>query len=71
MPSRQMSSREVYRQKALHCLQAAARVHHSGQRVALLSLASNYMTLADYVGGDEAYRAAHWGAPDHREQSDS
>jgi hypothetical protein len=50
MPSREMSNREAYRQKALHCLRAADKVHDSSERVALLSLASNYMTLADYVG---------------------
>src|SRR5262245_59302661 len=50
MASRDLSIREAYRQKALHCLRAADKVHGSSERVALLSLASNYMTLADYVG---------------------
>ena len=55
-----MSNRETYRQKALHCLRAADRMRDSGERVALLSLASNYMTLANYVGGyeDRAARRA-------------
>jgi len=59
-----MSNREAYRQKALHCLQAADKVHDSSERVVLLSLASNYMTLADYVGGHEASRKVHWGDRD-------
>src|SRR5260370_41619867 len=58
MPGHEMSNREAYRQKALHCLRAADKVHNSGERVALLSLASNYMTLADYVAGHDA-RTAH------------
>jgi hypothetical protein len=58
-PSRKMSNREAYRQKAQHCLWAADRAHDSGERVALLSLASNYMRLADYVGRHEDYCAAH------------
>ena len=71
MPSRGMSNREAYRQKALHCLRAADKVHDSGERIALLSLASNYMTLADYVGGHEDSRAAHRGDRDRDTQSDS
>ena len=59
-----MSNRETYRQKALHCLRAADKVHDSSERVVLLSLASNYMTLADYVGGHEASRMVHWGDRD-------
>jgi hypothetical protein len=53
MPGRKMSNREAYRQKALYCLRAADKIHDSGERVALLSLASNYMTLADYAGRHE------------------
>lgn len=53
-----MSKRETYRQKALHCLRAADRMRDSSERVALLSLASNYITLANYVGDCED-RAAH------------
>jgi hypothetical protein len=53
MPNREMSNREAYRQKALHCLRAADKVHDLAERIALLSLASNYMTLADYAGGHE------------------
>jgi hypothetical protein len=70
MPSREMSNREVYRQKALYCLQAADKVQDSGERVVLLSLASNYMTLADYVGGHEDRRTAHLGDQDRDMQSD-
>jgi hypothetical protein len=71
MPSREMSNREAYRQKALHRLRAADKAHDSGERVALLSLASNYMTLADYVGGHEDCRTAHRGERDRGTQSDS
>ena len=71
MPSREMSNREAYRQKALHCLRAVDRVHDSGERVVLLSLASNYMALADYVGGHEDCRASHRGDRDRGMQSDS
>jgi hypothetical protein len=71
MPSREMSSRDAYRQKALRCLRAADKVRDSGERVALLSLASNYMRLADYVGRHEDYRAAHRDDRDHDTQSDS
>jgi hypothetical protein len=70
MPSREMSNREAYRQKALHCLRAADKVHDSAERVALLSLASNYMTLADYVGGDEDCYTAHRRDRDRDTQSD-
>jgi hypothetical protein len=71
MPSRARSNREAYRQKALRCLRAADKVHDSGERVALLSLASNFMTLADYVGSREDCRAAHWGdRRDHETQTD-
>jgi hypothetical protein len=48
-----MSNRENYRQKALCCLHAAHTVRGSGERLALLSLAGNYMALAGYVGGRE------------------
>ena len=71
MPSREISNREAYRQKALHCLRAADRVHDSSERVALLSLASNYMTLADYVGGHEDCRTARRGDRDRDTQSNS
>jgi hypothetical protein len=71
MPSREMSNREAYRRKALHCLRAADRAHDSGERVALLSLASNYMTLADYVGGHEDYPTAHRRDRDRDTQSDN
>jgi hypothetical protein len=71
MPSREMTNREAYRQKALHCLRAADKVHDSGVRVVLLSLASNYMALADYVGGHECCRAAHRGDRDRDLQGDS
>ena len=70
MPGHEMSNREAYRQKALHCLRAADKVHNSGERVALLSLASNYMTLADYVSGHEG-RTAHRDDKDHDTQNDS
>jgi hypothetical protein len=71
MPSREMSNREAYRRKALHCLRAADKVQDSGERVVLLSLASNYMTLADYVGGHEDRRTTHGSDRDHDTQSDS
>jgi hypothetical protein len=71
MPSREMSNRETYRQKALRCLRAADKVQDSGERAVLLSLASNYLTLADYVGGHEDYRTAHRGDRDRDTQSDS
>lgn len=71
MPSLEMSNREAYRQKALHCLRAADRVRDSGERVALLSLASNYKTLADYVGGRENCSAAHRGDQNRDMQNDS
>lgn len=48
-----MSNRENYGQKALCCLHAAHTVRGSGERLALLSLAGNYMALAGYVGGRE------------------
>jgi hypothetical protein len=69
MPSLEMSNREAYRQKALHCLRAADRVRDSGERVALLSVASNYMTLADYVGGHEDYGGARRGDRDMQNDS--
>jgi hypothetical protein len=65
-----MSNREAYRQKALHCLRAADKVRDSAERVALLSLASNFMMLADYVGGDEDCRTAHRGDRDRDTQGD-
>jgi hypothetical protein len=66
-----MSNREAYRQKALHCLRAADRVHDAVERVTLLSLASNYMTLADYVGGYEDDSTAHRDDRDRDTRSDS
>jgi hypothetical protein len=51
-------NRESYRKKALQCLRAAGEVRDSGVRIALLSLASNYKTLADYVGGRQDFLAA-------------
>jgi len=70
MPSRETSNREAYRQKALHCLRAADQVHDSGERAALLSLASNYLRLADYVSGREDYRTAQGGDRYRDTQSD-
>jgi hypothetical protein len=49
----------TYRAKALRCLRVANKVHDSGERVALLSLACNYMSLADYVGRRHEHRATH------------
>jgi hypothetical protein len=43
--------RETYRMKARHCLRAVRRAHDPGERLTLLSLASKYMRLADYVDG--------------------
>jgi len=40
-----MSNLETYREKALKCARAADEVHESGERVALLGLASVYMRL--------------------------
>ena len=65
MQSRKVSNRETYRQKALHCLRAADTVHDSGERIALLSLATNYKTLADYVGRREGHRGEHRGDSSH------
>ncbi len=44
-----MLDRETYRIKALHCLRAVHRARDPGERLTLLSLASKYMRLADYV----------------------
>jgi hypothetical protein len=41
--------RETYRMKALHCLRAVHTARDPGERLTLLSLASKYMRLADYV----------------------
>ncbi len=41
--------RETYRMKALHCLRAVHSARDPGERLTLLSLASKYMRLADYV----------------------
>lgn len=71
MPSREMSNREAYRQKALRCLRAADKVNDSGERVALLSLASNYMTLADYVGRHDGPCGNLRGHRDRHTKSDS
>jgi hypothetical protein len=71
MPSGEMSNRDAYRQKALHCLRAADKMHGSGERVVLLSLASNYKRLADYVGGHEDCRGAHRGDRDCDTHGDS
>lgn len=71
MPSREMSNREAYRQKALHCLRAADKVHDSSERVALLSLASNYMTLADYAGRHDGPCGNLRGHQDHDRQNDN
>jgi hypothetical protein len=71
MPSREMSNREAYRQKALHCLRAADKVHDSSERAALLSLASNYMRLADYVGRHDRSCGNLRGYQDRDTQSDS
>ena len=47
--------RETYRIKALHCLRAVHRAHDPGERLTLLSLASKYMRLADYVDGRDEH----------------
>jgi hypothetical protein len=41
--------RETYRMKALHCLRAVHTARDPGERLTLLSLASKYVRLADYV----------------------
>jgi hypothetical protein len=56
--------RETYRMKALHCLRAVHRAHDPGERLTLLSLASKYMRLADYVDG------RHEHDPGHRDDRD-
>jgi hypothetical protein len=62
-------NRETYRKKALQCLQAADRTHDSSERVTLLSLASNFLTLADYVGAHPDHLTAPEG--DHDIQNES
>jgi hypothetical protein len=44
-----MSNLETYRDKARECAHAADQAHDSRERVELLSPASVYMALADYV----------------------
>jgi len=46
-----MPNRETYRTKALQCLRAAGNVHDASERLTLLTLASKYMTLANYLDG--------------------
>jgi hypothetical protein len=57
----EMSNLETYRDKALKCVHAADEVHDSGERVALLGLASVYMALADYVDRQHEQGTAHRG----------
>ncbi len=66
-----MSNREKYRQKALYCLRAADGVHGSSERLALLSLAGNYMALANFVAGHEAYGPVETGNPNRDTQEDN
>jgi hypothetical protein len=55
--------REAYRTKALHCLHAVHKARDPGERLTLLSLASKYMRLADYVDRWHAH-------PEHRSDRD-
>jgi hypothetical protein len=50
--------------KALHCLRAVHSARDPGERLTLLSLASKYMRLADYVDR----RPEH--DPEHRSERD-
>jgi hypothetical protein len=56
--------RETYRTKALNCLRAVHSAHGPGERLTLLSLASKYMRLADYVD------RCHEHDPEHRGDRD-
>ena len=60
-----MLNREAYRIKALHCLHAVHRARDPGERLTLLSLASKYMRLADYVDRLHEHDAEHRGDPNH------
>jgi len=58
---------ETYRKKALHCVLAADKARDPSVRLALQSLARNYMTLADYL--DRQHGAAHSVDQDRRKDS--
>jgi hypothetical protein len=66
-----MPNRETYRRNALQCLRAAGKANDSGERFALLSLASNFMTLAEYVDGRQDRRIAPGNGRDHDTQNDN
>ena len=52
---------ETYRKLALHCLRAADKVRDPGMRLALLSLATKYIALADYADRRHEHGTAHPG----------
>ncbi len=55
---------ETYRENALQCLLAAYRVRDPDLRLALLTLAINYRTLADYADRRPESGTAHSGDHD-------
>jgi hypothetical protein len=56
--------RETYRTKALNFLRAVHSARDPGERLTLLSLASKYMRLADYVDRRHEHDPEYRGDPD-------
>jgi hypothetical protein len=61
---------ENYRKKVLHCMLAADKARDPGVRLAWLSLARNYLALADYLDRQCELRTAHPGDQDQDKQKD-
>ena len=55
---------EMYRKLAFHYLRAADKVRDPGMRLALLSLATRYIALADYPDHRHEHGTAHPGDRD-------
>ena len=67
-----MSTYEIYRRKALVCLQEAKKMHDPSELVVMLGIARDYLILADHVWRrhdlDVEHRADEDQSVQHQEQ---
>ena len=54
-----MSTRKEYRKKALACLRAAENMRDPAERVVMLGIARDYMSLADHIARRQDYGTGH------------
>jgi hypothetical protein len=57
-----MPAREIYQRKARNCAAVAETMRAPAERAAMLSIARDYLTLADHVGArhDQCRSKAKW-----------